>query len=181
MISKKQNKKRIMNSWQEAWLNGYKFSGRTGRYDFWAFMFVNLIIFLMCFSVAGYFQLNRFFWYAFLLILACPLFSISVRRLHDANYSGKWVIPLAILAAVTLADFEFSFFNAEVSLYLTLAYATFLLWLLDLNGKRFGNKYGAFVMEKNGAKTQNFLQHLNAGFLIGIWVAYFFYLFITKY
>ena len=173
-------KKKILTSWISAMQNYFNFAGRASRYDFWAFMFVNLLLFLLWLGGVNLLKLNRIFWYVFLLYVSLPLFSITVRRLHDINLSGTWALPALSLVVLSITDWEFAFFNMAIWLYLALAYNTFLLWLLGREGNRYGNKYGPYIMEKNGKRTQLFLQHFNNGFLVGVWVAFFIYLFMLR-
>ncbi len=87
-----------------AWLDGYRkifqYNGRTNRYDFWAFMLVNFVLFLFItipYQLANFVALANeqylptavefVYWGLFFVImLAC--ISLYVRRLHDAGYNS---------------------------------------------------------------------------------------------
>lgn len=173
-------KKHIFSSWKQGLQHYFDYHGRSSHFDYWAFMFVTLLLFLAWLGIVSYFELNRIFLYVFWAYLCIPVLTMSGRRLHDVGLSGKWAWPLLVLGVATILDWEYRFFNVDIMMFLLLSYSTYLLWLLGLEGNKFGNEYGPYIMEKNGQKTRYMLQHINAGFLVGIWLAYFFYLFITK-
>ena len=173
-------KKHILNSWQQSLRHCFDFNGRLSHFDFWATMFVNFLWFLALLGVVKYFALNRLFLYVVLACFLLPFLLMSVRRLHDSNLCGHWGWPMLVLLMLTVADWQYDFFNVDIMMFLLLSYSTYFLWLLGLEGNKFGNKYGPYVMERNGGKTKATLQHIIAGFMVGTWVAFFFYLFITK-
>jgi uncharacterized membrane protein YhaH (DUF805 family) len=120
------------------------FSGRTRRIEFWTFTIFNGIIFIVCDRLAEY-SFNT--WgersiaeavfnvfslvYGFTIII--PQFSIAVRRFHDTNVSGWWIIPITALLYV--GDF-FSLWYVAI--------AGSLVWLILLirKGTVGSNKYG---------------------------------------
>ena len=71
--------------------NYFNFEGRASRYEYWWFVVINLMITVIC----------NFLDYAFgiaicsalvSLALLCPGLGLCVRRLHDINRSGWWVL-----------------------------------------------------------------------------------------
>jgi uncharacterized membrane protein YhaH (DUF805 family) len=174
------DKKHIFSSWKQALQHYFEYKGRISHFDFWAFMLVTLLMFLAWLGIVSYLQLNHVFLYVVLAYLSIPIITMSSKRLHDIGLSGKWVVPMFVLGLLTIVDWEYHFFNIDIMMFLLLSYCTYFLWLLGLEGNKFGNGFGPYVMEKNGQKTRYLLQHVSAGFLVGIWLAYFFHLFITK-
>ena len=80
-------------------LNYFKFEGRATRKQYWMFclfsiLFMFLIHFLNMFVSLGYF----FFFVLFIfgLIIFIPNLSLAIRRLHDINLSG-WFVILALI------------------------------------------------------------------------------------
>ena len=78
-------------------IRGYfNFRGRSSRSEFWYwkifwFLSVWLVANLIHLSVFGFIRL------IFIFVLLIPDLAIHVRRLHDINKSGWWVIPLIFL------------------------------------------------------------------------------------
>lgn len=69
------------------------FKGRATRKTYWLFVLFNSIIFLILSVILSFFGdagNNLYFLCLFAVVL--PSWGILVRRLHDANYSGWWVL-----------------------------------------------------------------------------------------
>ena len=76
-----------MSAYIDALLNYANFTGRTSRYSFWMFTLVDFIILFML----NLFDINGFI-IIYQLILFLPRLSACVRRMHDTNHSGFWVL-----------------------------------------------------------------------------------------
>ncbi|MEU9131470.1 DUF805 domain-containing protein [Kitasatospora sp. NPDC048540] len=78
--------------WYLAVLKNYVgFSGRARRQEFWMFALVNIIISIVLAvidNVAGTAVLGSIYALAVLL----PSIAVGIRRLHDTNRSGWWVL-----------------------------------------------------------------------------------------
>ena len=78
------------------------FSGRASRTEFWMFTLVNLIIILILSAVSRFFG-----WQASLvdniynLAVFIPGLAVGVRRLHDTDRTGWWLL-IAIIPLVDL-------------------------------------------------------------------------------
>lgn len=72
--------------------NSFSISGRAGRHEFWCFfIFYMWVWFLMlALLVAQPFTAPVFFLIGCSAVL--PMFSVTVRRLHDINFSGYWML-----------------------------------------------------------------------------------------
>ncbi len=86
-----------MNYFLQALKQYVDFTGRTARKDFWMFILIYSIASIsidFVIYILGFADTNggNLVGYIFYLILFLPLLSISVRRLHDANFSGWWVL-----------------------------------------------------------------------------------------
>jgi uncharacterized membrane protein YhaH (DUF805 family) len=71
------------------------FKGRARRREFWTFFFVNLAIGLALAALSRYAGVGRLFYIAsglFSLLILIPNLAVSVRRLHDTNRSGFWLL-----------------------------------------------------------------------------------------
>ncbi len=95
------------------------FNGRSRRMEYWAFNLVNLLILSVLGAVdymTGTLRLSPIFALAVLI----PTLSVTVRRLHDTNRSGGWLLILLVPILGELL---------------------FLIYML-LEGKRARNQYG---------------------------------------
>ena len=101
--------------WYLKALNQYfDFTGRARRSEYWYFVLFNFIFFIVAaaFDVFyGYFleipdwETNwEFFSPLYTLLTFIPALSVTVRRLHEAGYSGWWylILLLPILGAIWL-------------------------------------------------------------------------------
>ncbi len=83
-----------------AFRNYGNLDGRASRSEYWYFFlfFVALLLVIFVASVAWLPALLSV-WVAYLVIMAPPLWAVTVRRMHDLNRSGRWAalgfMPLA--------------------------------------------------------------------------------------
>lgn len=90
------------------------FNGRTSKKEFWNFVLIYTVIYLIleflsgvsAFDGKGFFLLNIMSGLFFLFTLL-PGLSISVRRLHDTNRSGwwMWLCLLPLIGPIVLMVF----------------------------------------------------------------------------
>lgn len=144
--------------------NYVNFSGRARRKEYWFFVLFTFIfsivarlLDLLIFGPTGM-LISGLFGLAMLL----PQLAVMVRRLHDTNRSGKWVLGyylLAILWSVILFAWGMKYFVAAmqgaaglpvglsiftiVGILAILAYAIVLLVWSCLPGTQGENRYGA--------------------------------------
>jgi uncharacterized membrane protein YhaH (DUF805 family) len=83
------------------------FGGRASRKEYWMFMVINLMIWVLLPFITG--MISNLLGhgpnstyvpgiiYSFALIT--PSIAVGIRRLHDTNRSGWWVLPVLIPAA----------------------------------------------------------------------------------
>ncbi len=85
--------------------NYFNFEGRASRKEFWLF-FLGIFIFACAIATLSFFLEQRegenlrpiifgieiFTEYIFPLILIAPYLAVTIRRLHDTNRSGTWLI-----------------------------------------------------------------------------------------
>jgi len=105
-----------MEFYVQPWKKFAVFSGRARRKEYWTFSLINcaIIIVLICVdAVAGTIDSKTFFGLfsvGFILVSVIPSLAVLVRRLHDINRSGWWVllsfIPLGglVILVFTLLD-----------------------------------------------------------------------------
>jgi uncharacterized membrane protein YhaH (DUF805 family) len=106
----------MINAYVKMWKNGFDFSGRTRRRDYWLAFLMNILIALIVTLPSigndrgygyGYVQYNAF-QMIYSLIVFIPFLAISVRRLHDIGRSGFWLFIglVPIIGGIILLVFD---------------------------------------------------------------------------
>ena len=82
--------------------NYFNFSGRARRKEFWMFtLFYTIFVLVVAFldsmlgsarSMEEALDLKGFFSFIYALAMLVPSISVAVRRLHDTNRSGWWIL-----------------------------------------------------------------------------------------
>jgi len=100
------------------------FTGRASRKEFWMFVLVNMVISII-FSILTRIPFIRvIFWIVFILFslaILIPSVALGIRRLHDINMSG-WFLLLCLIPFINLI-------------------AVFLLCVIE--GNQYDNQYGS--------------------------------------
>ena len=95
-------------SWYLTVLKKYAvFSGRARRKEYWMFVLFNFIIIFVLLTIEGFAGGPGFLYVLFVLAVLIPSIAVSVRRLHDINRSGWWLLTclIPILGLVVLFPF----------------------------------------------------------------------------
>ncbi len=165
-ITESDKPKDIISAYKNALTNYFNFSGRTSRYDYWAFILMNTIVEL---AIGGLVvvsvQLMNFVSFLYSLFIIIPMMTISFRRLHDINKSG-WLLTgpsLALLGIVIIFTYNMymEIYNVSVEQFLLsnkfsigllivfgiLGYFIYLLYLFCLNGDKSENRFGKPIKE----------------------------------
>jgi len=131
------------------------FSGRASRSEFWFFYLFVLIGYIICFTLimAVSFKL---FWLmgAFMIGMILPSLGVSVRRLHDVNKSG-WFLLLPVTFNILGRLFERSI--GDISLVFTiisLGISIYLLVLYCTDGEKKNNRFGKNIYLKKQKKRK---------------------------
>lgn len=75
-----------MNHYLDAWRNFFVFDGRATRTQYWSFFGIHLLIlFVLSLTIL------EIYW-AYSVAALIPTLAYGVRRLHDAGYSGLWIL-----------------------------------------------------------------------------------------
>ncbi len=114
-----------MRWYLEVWQRYAEFSGRSCRMEYWMFaLFSTIIAFVL--YVPGLLPQSQgsvlmlFFYAAYGLAALVPSFAVTIRRLHDTNRSGWWILIALVPIAGSLV----------------------LLVFLAIDGTRGSNRYG---------------------------------------
>ncbi len=87
-------------SWYLAVLKKYaEFSGRAGRPEFWMFFLIHLIILIVLFALSNRFSIFGIVYLIYALGTIIPYIAVAVRRLHDTDKSG-WFVLIGLIPLV---------------------------------------------------------------------------------
>lgn len=124
------------------------FTGRESRRTFWYFVLFN-IIFSLIISLIGKILQTDILSTIYSLALFLPSLGASIRRLHDINKSGWWVLLSYIPLTILLIIISFAYVSMIITfggllLIWLLSFAS-IIWLIVLEatvGTPGENKYG---------------------------------------
>lgn len=74
----------------------YDFDGRAHRQEYWMFFAINLLIMVALMIVERVLGIGGYISMLYSLAVLCPALGAGVRRLHDTNRSG-WFLLLALV------------------------------------------------------------------------------------
>lgn len=85
-----------------------KFDGRSGRAEFWWFFLANLIVAVVLSALGRVSTVFIIVYAIYGLALIIPGLAVSIRRLHDINRSGWWVLIalIPLVGAIVLLVFH---------------------------------------------------------------------------
>jgi uncharacterized membrane protein YhaH (DUF805 family) len=112
----------------------FQFAGRASRKEYWVFS----LAFFFTLHFLSFCQFYYFYLFTF-LILIIPDVSLDIRRMHDINLSGWWLLIIYItmfflyfyLVAMAIDSFQINLFSSLLSI---------LLGIIPSNSTT--NKYG---------------------------------------
>jgi uncharacterized membrane protein YhaH (DUF805 family) len=83
------------------------FSGRARRKEYWMFFLFNLIITLALGFIEGMFGSTGVIGTIYSLAVLIPSIAVSIRRLHDTDRSGWWllIVLIPLIGAIVLLIF----------------------------------------------------------------------------
>ena len=108
----------------------FQFSGRASRKEYWIlYLFTYFIMYLLVF-----FKEYPLVMFTIFLIFIVPYISLSIRRLHDFNFSGFWELLISIIL----------FFILYTKLMFLVHYMSFFYCIVlgIIKGTPATNKYG---------------------------------------
>jgi len=113
----------FLTSVKTCFKKSFTYKGRAARSEFWWFHLFLTICFI-CSMMADYlvFKESNSYFNTACSMLIFPQIAVYVRRIHDLNLSGFWVLPYAVLSfAVLLSSAILSVFTIFVTLNENLA------------------------------------------------------------
>jgi uncharacterized membrane protein YhaH (DUF805 family) len=86
-----------MNWYINAWKKYATFGGRSGRQEYWYFVLFNILAYILLSIIAGVIgKIGGSLLSLYAVAAFLPGLAASVRRLHDTNRSGWWLLISAI-------------------------------------------------------------------------------------
>lgn len=170
-VVKVENEKNLLTAFVAGFKNMFDFKTRASKYDYWAFVFANVLIGFVVLGVSAVLAMiltsTFLFWtfliayYVYSLVESVAVLALTVRRLHDTNHSGKilWlplVFGLGIVLGTALLQYMknigSTFFVLGIGLFAasTLVFFGVALWIFILclrKGQTEENRFGKPVDE----------------------------------
>ena len=81
-----------MNWYLEVLKKYVAFSGRARRTEYWMFSLFNFIALILLAGIDGVLGTTPLFYLVYALGVLLPSLAVSIRRLHDTNRSGWWLL-----------------------------------------------------------------------------------------
>ncbi|MFV0626030.1 MAG: DUF805 domain-containing protein [Alphaproteobacteria bacterium] len=158
--------KNMLSSYFDAFKNFAIFEGRTNRFDYWSFILINLFVTI---SFSSFPQFGG----AYAVLSLLPSLAITIRRLHDVNKSGFYLLPLYLFSFLIIFTILFFISNPISfvtsvsplvrSLYI-LGFVAFIGWTVYIfvltcyKGCEEDNKYGKIeTTEDEDKKAASFI------------------------
>lgn len=84
----------MVEAFKKMWINGLNFKDRTSRRDFWNAYLMTIIVSLILGFISSFFGDNivNIVSYIVSVVFLVPLLTMEVRRLHDVNKSGWYML-----------------------------------------------------------------------------------------
>lgn len=164
-VEKTENGKNLLTAFVAGFKNIFNFKTRASKYDYWAFVFAN-ILFSLILLVAGMLLSPLFpimvlyggiiIYYAYSIVEFIAVLALSVRRLHDTNHSGQLLwLPVIfgfcmILGIVLDTKLQAVVFGTALMSASGIAFLGVIVWLFILylrKGQAEENRFGKPVEE----------------------------------
>jgi uncharacterized membrane protein YhaH (DUF805 family) len=90
----------MVNIWKTVVLQRYaKFDGRAGRAEFWWYALANFIIMIALSILIGILSIFWIIYIGYAIAVIIPSIAVAIRRLHDTNKSG-WFLLIGLIPFV---------------------------------------------------------------------------------
>ena len=76
--------------------NYVNFSGRARRKEYWMFTLFNIIACFVVMLLDSFLELNNILILIYVLAILLPSYAVTVRRLHDTDKSGWWLLLMFV-------------------------------------------------------------------------------------
>lgn len=90
----------VIGNWKLVVLERYaKFDGRAGREEFWFFVLANVAIYIALLILAQISNIFIALYFVYWLATIVPSIAVAIRRLHDTDKSG-WFLLIGLIPFV---------------------------------------------------------------------------------
>lgn len=87
----------VIDYWRRALTERYTdFSGRSRRMEYWSWVLVNFVIGLVISALFAVSELFVFLYIVWVLGIIVPGIAVAIRRLHDTDKSGWWLLIVVV-------------------------------------------------------------------------------------
>ena len=163
-VEKTENGKNLLTAFVAGFKNIFNFKTRASKYDYWAFIFANLllsaVVLGICVVLSNILALPLLFmgillaYYIYAIVETIAILALAVRRLHDTNHSGQvLLLPVAFALLMTLGLFLMQytkFIGMGLAAASTVAVLGVIVWIFVLflrKGQTEENRFGKPVEE----------------------------------
>jgi len=103
----------ILTSYMNTWKNWNKMNGVMGKREFWSSVLTALVILAVLLWFSDKISILGFLPKIFSLVNLPAFFTATVRRLHDVNKSGWFLLFIFLPIAGALGIFAFTIFDSD--------------------------------------------------------------------
>ena len=90
----------LIEAWKLVVLQRFaKFDGRAGRSEFWWFVLANVLVYVALLVLARVSSVFLILYFVYAIAVIVPSLALAIRRLHDTNKSG-WFLLLGFIPLV---------------------------------------------------------------------------------
>ena len=87
----------MIENWKLVVLKRYaKFDGRAGRAEFWWFVLANFLVYVVLLILMGIADIILILYFVYAIGTIIPSIAVAIRRLHDTNKSG-WFLLIGLI------------------------------------------------------------------------------------
>jgi uncharacterized membrane protein YhaH (DUF805 family) len=142
----------MLNLYLSTWRKAFTWNGRANRKEYWLFMLVTMSVAMLFLGVAIHLERFAVLWGYGIWIVLCllPSLAVTIRRLHDINLSGWWVLIFFAFSAVLeilwhVTKWDMWLVTNIVAVVSNVAWLAAMLWKGNKGDNRFGPPPGGKI------------------------------------
>lgn len=136
----------VFSSYGDCFKKYFDFKGRSTRFEYWSFVLVNFLINFVLAILEGVGEQAQVLSLLYSLVVFIPGISVQVRRLHDINRSGWWLLGLVMMYVMFVLSLfvpHLEALNLEIlfAIMAVLGSVVMLVWMCIKSDEK-ANDYG---------------------------------------